>query len=154
MRPSLPRCPKHLTPAATREWRRVVRALDGVGVLTAVDAAALAAYCQAYGRWVEAEDRLRESSLLYRTPGGHVQQSPLLGIIHKQLELMGRYMVELGLTPAARSRLSAALPPLSPLYRCIRDPSNEELEAIVLTVPGRDGRPTHALIGADDLKLL
>ena len=27
---------------------------------------------------------------------------------NKQLELMGRYMVELGLTPAARSRVSVA----------------------------------------------
>jgi hypothetical protein len=42
-----------------------------------------------------------------KTPSGYVQQSPWLGIAHKQLELMGRYMVELGLTPAARSRVMA-----------------------------------------------
>jgi P27 family predicted phage terminase small subunit len=102
----LPRCPEHLTSAAAREWRRVVRVLQAMGVVTAVDRAALAAYCQAYGRWVEAEARLREAPLLYKTPSGHVQQSPYLGIIHKQLELMGRYMVELGMTPAARSRVA------------------------------------------------
>jgi P27 family predicted phage terminase small subunit len=132
MRRNLPRCPAHLTPPAAREWRRVVKVLDGMGILTAVDVAALAAYCQAYGRWVEAEGRLREGPLLYRTPGGHVQPSPLLGIIHKQLELMGRYMVELGMTPAARSRVSAALPPAPPSYRSVRDLSDDELEAIAL----------------------
>ena len=79
-------------------------------MLTAVDRAALAAYCQAYGRWVEAEERLREAPLLYKTPSGYVQQSPWLGIVHKQLELMGRYMTELGMTPAARSRVMADSP--------------------------------------------
>jgi P27 family predicted phage terminase small subunit len=83
----------------------VAAELHRMGVLTTIDRAALAAYCQAYGRWVEAEDRMRESPLLYKTPSGHVQQSPLLGIINKQLELMGRYLVELGMTPAARSRV-------------------------------------------------
>jgi hypothetical protein len=36
-----------------------------------------------------------------------VQQSPWLGIANKQLELMGRYMTELGMTPASRSRVAA-----------------------------------------------
>ena len=40
---------------------------------------------------------LSETPTLYKTPSGYVQQSPWLGIVHKQLELMGRYMVELGL---------------------------------------------------------
>ena len=102
---SLPRCPSHLTAPAAREWRRVAAELHGLGVLTTIDRAALAAYCQAYGRWVEAEERMRDMPLLVRTPAGYVQQSPLLGIINKQLELMGRYLVELGMTPAARSRV-------------------------------------------------
>ncbi len=45
-----------------------------------------------------------------KTPSGYVQQSPWLTIVHKQLEIMGRYMVELGLTPAARSRVMADSP--------------------------------------------
>ena len=124
---ALPRCPGHLTPPAAREWRRVATALHGMGALTTIDRAALAAYCQAYGRWVDAEERLRESPLLYRTPSGYVQQSPLLGIIHKQLELMGRYMIELGMTPASRSRVTVAAPP-DPLL---------QITEIVLTSPDR-----------------
>lgn len=130
------RRPRHLTPAAAREWRRVVRLLEGMGVVSAIDAAALAAYCQAYGRWVEAEDRLRESPLLYRTPGGHVQQSPLLGIIYKQLELMGRYMVELGMTPAARSRVVtlAAPAPVMVTIRRFAEPRDDDLDVTALSV--------------------
>jgi P27 family predicted phage terminase small subunit len=103
----LPSCPDHLVPAAAKEWRRVARVLHDMGVLTQIDRGALAAYCQAYGRWVEAEERLRETPMLLKTPSGYVQQSPWLGIVHKQLEIMGRYMTELGMTPAARSRVAA-----------------------------------------------
>jgi P27 family predicted phage terminase small subunit len=84
----------------------VARLLRDMGVPTEIDRAALAAYCQAYGRWVEAEEKLRETPILFKTPSGYVQQSPWLGIANKQLELMGRYMVELGMTPASRSRVT------------------------------------------------
>jgi P27 family predicted phage terminase small subunit len=109
-RERLPVCPQHLNPPAAAEWRRVARALQEAGVLSRFDRAALAAYCQAWGRWVEAEERLRETAPLVKTPSGYVQQSPWLTIAHKQLELMGRYMVELGMTPAARSRVMADAP--------------------------------------------
>ena len=107
---ALPRCPEHLAPVAKAEWRRVARTLHGMGVLTTIDRAALAAYCQAYARWVEAEHRLRETPPLVKTPSGYVQQSPWLAIANKQLELMGRYMTELGMTPASRSRVAGLDP--------------------------------------------
>ena len=44
--------------------------------------------------------------MLLKTPSGYVQQSPWLGIANRQLELMGRYMAELGLTPVSRSRVA------------------------------------------------
>jgi P27 family predicted phage terminase small subunit len=103
---SLPRCPRHLAPVARAEWRRVARTLHGMGVLTTIDRAALAAYCQSYAKWVEAEQRLQETPALLKTPSGHVQQSPWVTIANKQLELMGRYMTELGMTPASRSRVT------------------------------------------------
>lgn len=105
----LPTCPAHLSPTAKAEWNRLARSLNGVGLLTQADRAALAAYCQAYGRWVEAERRLAETPTLLKTPSGYVQQSPWLSVANKQMELMARFMAELGLTPSARSRL--ALPP-------------------------------------------
>jgi P27 family predicted phage terminase small subunit len=138
----LPRCPEHLTSAAAREWRRVVRVLQTMGVVTALDRAALAAYCQAYGRWVEAEARLREAPLLYKTPSGYVQQSPYLGIIHKQLELMGRYMSELGMTPAARSRVMSDAPLLPAV-------ATEPLRIERVIIDPRPKPQTHDSVAAD-----
>jgi phage terminase small subunit len=49
-----------LSAEAKIEWRRVARALHRLGLLTSVDRAALAAYCQAYARWRQAEKALGE----------------------------------------------------------------------------------------------
>ena len=78
--------------------------------MTQVDRAALAAYCQSYGRWVEAERKLAETPPLLKTPAGYVQASPWLAISSKQLELMAKFMAELGLTPSSRSRLAIQMP--------------------------------------------
>jgi P27 family predicted phage terminase small subunit len=92
---------------AQKEWRRLANTLHKMGVLTKVDRVALAAYCAAYARWAEAEEKLKETPTLFKTATCYVQQSPWLGIANKQLEIMGRYMSELGITPASRTRVVA-----------------------------------------------
>lgn len=128
-----PTCPSHLTAAAKAEWRRLAGTLHAMGVLTTVDRAALAGYCQAYGRWVEAEGKLAEGPKLIKTPSGYVQQSPWLSISNKAQELMGRYMAELGLTPAARSRIAldarSAEEPITEIHRIIIGPEDIDREA-------------------------
>jgi phage terminase small subunit len=57
----IPTCPAHLSPSAKAEWKRLAHMLHRLGVITELDRAALAAYCQAYGRWVEAERKLKET---------------------------------------------------------------------------------------------
>jgi P27 family predicted phage terminase small subunit len=109
-----PDCPEHLSAEARAEWYRLVDTLVSMGVISIVDRAVLAAYCQAYGRWVEAEEKLKETPLLFKTPSGYVQQSPWLNGANKQMELMGRYMAEIGLTPASRSRIAIANPANEP----------------------------------------
>lgn len=102
---AMPRCPPHLNAVARKEWRRLATPLFEMGVLSVTDRAALAGYCAAWARWVEAEEHLAKGPPLLKTPSGYVQQSPWLGIANKQLEIMARFMAELGLTPSARARL-------------------------------------------------
>ena len=128
----LPDCPDHLSDSARTEWHRLAAVLHGMGIFTTIDRAALAAYCQTYGRWVEAEERLAETPTLFKTPSGYVQQSPWLTVANKQLELMARYMTELGLTPAARSRLvasggAASSDPFASITRIVLVPADLDL---------------------------
>jgi P27 family predicted phage terminase small subunit len=102
----MPTCPQHLCPSAKAEWKRLAQQLFVLGVLTALDRTTLAAYCQAYGRWVEAEQKLKETPALLKLPSGYFQQNPWLTIANKQLELMHKFLSELGLSPSSRSRVS------------------------------------------------
>ena len=81
-----------------------------MGVLTKIDRAALAAYCQTYARWREAEDLLVEKGPLYRTQSNNIIQSPLVGIANRALDLMHKYLTEFGLTPSSRTRIVAEPP--------------------------------------------
>jgi P27 family predicted phage terminase small subunit len=107
---SVPSCPSHLSPTAKTEWKRLAQALNQIGLLTQIDRSVLAAYCQAYGRWVEAERKLAETPPILKTPAGYVQVSPWITISNKQVELMTRLMGELGLSPSSRSRLAVQVP--------------------------------------------
>ena len=46
----MPACPDWLMPEAKKEWERLAKLMNQMGVLTEVDMAAFAAYCQSYAR--------------------------------------------------------------------------------------------------------
>lgn len=103
----IPKPPAALSADAKREWRRVSAELEALGLLSAIDRAALAAYCQAYGRWAEAERQLKADpeGLVITTEKGNRIQNPLVGIARRAAADMVRYCTEFGMTPSARSRV-------------------------------------------------
>lgn len=115
---SQPTPPAFLNDDAKVEWGRVIGTLCKAGLMTELDRAALAAYCQAYGRWAEAERALarmaaRDESnraLMVKTTSGNAIQNPLVGIANKAKADMVRYAVEFGMTPSARAKVVAADP--------------------------------------------
>lgn len=104
-RQETPPCPRHIQGEARREWKRITRDLADCGLLTVVDRAALAGYCQAWSRWVEAEDVLRKAGVLTKTPNGMLVQSPMLAIANRAMDQMRAFLTEFGMTPAARTRI-------------------------------------------------
>lgn len=113
--PALPAAPGFLSDPAREEWDRVVDELYNCGVLTNLDRAALAAYCQAYGRWVQAEMGLAKFAekdratfgIMLKTQSGNAIQNPLVGAANKAAADMVRYAAEFGMTPASRARVKA-----------------------------------------------
>ncbi len=103
----IPEIPEHLGEEARREWERISTDLADVGLLTRIDRAALAAYCQAWARWVEAEGQLKKFGVIVKSPNGYPMQSPLLAIANKALEQMRKFLTEFGMTPASRTRIHA-----------------------------------------------
>lgn len=110
-----PTPPEFLNTDAKVEWGRVVGTLYRAGLMTELDRAVLSAYCQAYGRWAQAERALSRMAdkdeynraLMVKTHNGTAVQNPLVGTANKAKADMVRYAVEFGMTPSARSKVNA-----------------------------------------------
>ncbi len=105
---AIPDCPKFLTKEAVLDWKRITVDLSALGVLAEIDRAALAAYCQVWARWVKAEDKLNQEGEFVQTKKGNEIQNPYLAIANKCLKQMREYLIEFGMTPSSRSRISGA----------------------------------------------
>ncbi|SDE83396.1 phage terminase small subunit P27 family [Terriglobus roseus] len=103
----VPTCPDHLDDIAKEEWERVAPELLAAGLLTEADGSALAAYCAAYSRWINAELQLQQNGMVFHSPkSGYPVQSPYIGIANTSLTLMRQFLTEFGMTPASRSRIT------------------------------------------------
>jgi P27 family predicted phage terminase small subunit len=102
----VPSAPPHLDREAKAEWKRVSAELAGCGLLSLVDRAALAAYCQIYSRWITAEKALAEEGLVIESAKGNPMANPHCQIAARALQQMKSYLVEFGMTPAARIRIA------------------------------------------------
>ena len=109
-----PYVPRHLNDEAKREWRRMASILLVLGLYTEVDRAALAMYCQAWGRWVIAEGKCAEIGEVLYTDKGYAYPNPWRAEANRAQDLMRRLFTEFGLTPSARSRLSVPQSPEEP----------------------------------------
>ena len=103
----VPNCPDHLDEAAKAEWKRVTELLAESGLLKQTDRTVLAAYCQCYARWANAEEQLRKLGPILMTPNKMPMQNPYLQIANKALEQLRKFMAELGFSPSSRSRVHA-----------------------------------------------
>jgi P27 family predicted phage terminase small subunit len=119
--PVRPACPRHLSDEAKKEWRRIVPELEIVGLITRIDRAALAMYCEAWGRWLEAEEALRKYGVMVKSPSGFPMQSPYLAVANKAMEQMRGLLTEFGMSPASRTRISVQEP----------DDADPEFEALL-----------------------
>ena len=60
--PHVPDAPDHLSTDALIEWERISHQLSKLGLITEIDMAALAMYCQAWGRLVKYEKIVAEKT--------------------------------------------------------------------------------------------
>ncbi len=137
-RVEIPSAPKHLGIEARKEWKRITPLLEDLGLISGLDRAALALYCQTCGRLAELEmafngmvDLKVAGGMAYAdavyacsyslTPSGYAQQSVIAQLIKSQRDQLNRYLGHFGLSPAARGRVQPSnyvqptLPGVDPL---------------------------------------
>ena len=107
---NLPNPPSYMKGTALEEWERVSIEMYELGMLTNLDRAVLEAYCVAYGRWVDAEEKVSKETLVLKSRDGNPYQNPFLGIANTAWKLVLKAASELGLSPTSRARISANPP--------------------------------------------
>lgn len=118
----IPEVPGELSDAAKAEWGRVSQDLFQLGLLSRIDRAALAAYCEAWADYLDAMQRVATIGKVIKTgekviqkpdgtiekSGGNFIENPYFSIKKRSAELMHKFLIEFGLTPASRSRINVS----------------------------------------------
>jgi P27 family predicted phage terminase small subunit len=104
--PGAPR-PKFLTREAAAEWDRLEAELLRLGLLTTVDRAILAAYCEAWSTFVRATKALKKSMTTVAGNGTEIPH-PAVAIQANAAERLRKLAPNFGFSPADRMRLLVA----------------------------------------------
>jgi P27 family predicted phage terminase small subunit len=106
MPPSDAAMPAWLSPEAQEHWPLIAGQLRDAGILTVIDAPALALYCESFARWKNANDQVVKYGAVVKSPNGYPIQSPFLAIANRAHDQMVRLLAEFGMTPSSRSRVT------------------------------------------------
>ena len=107
---AVPEPPGHLDERARAKFATMAEMLARHGVMTELDAGALARYAVVWCRWVDAEVEIKRRGPVVKTEGGNIIQNPFLAVANKCLLQMAQLESEFGLTPSSRSRIRMAEP--------------------------------------------
>lgn len=106
---ALPQPPEHLSEGALLEWNRIAHELFTIGLLSRIDRAALAAYCEAWSDWVDAcrlcVTKDGQDRKVIKTAMGNFIENPYYTIKKRSAEIMHKFLTEFGMTPASRARI-------------------------------------------------
>ncbi|MGO9919510.1 MAG: phage terminase small subunit P27 family [Isosphaeraceae bacterium] len=100
-----PKAPKWLGKEAKALWRYFASRLAEVRVLTELDQQCLAVYVAAAARLAKAEAEIAKTGEVVKSPAGFAVTNPWVQIALKCTETMRHYGEQLGLSPAARTRI-------------------------------------------------
>ena len=106
----VPSPPAHLDERARARFTAMAQMLARHGVMTELDAGALARYAIVWGRWLDAEAEVKRRGPVVKTEAGNIIQNPFLAVANKCLLQMAQIESEFGMTPSSRSRIRMAEP--------------------------------------------
>lgn len=125
-RRKLPTAPAHLSTKAKAAWKRVSLLLDRMGVLTEADGLALERLCECYAEILDYRDLVNEHGASYSTTStvgsATLKANPAVAMLADADRRFRSRLIEFGLTPAARARVSRVgdddeLDPLDEFFR-------------------------------------
>ena len=110
----LPPCPDFLEGRSRKEYFRIGRKLERIGVLTEIDDLALAGLCQSWAEYLEATEQVRKTGMLVKSPSGYPMLNPYVTLSNQALKHVKSFLTEFGMTPSSRTRVMAVTSPDDP----------------------------------------
>ena len=107
-------CPDWLSPEAKLEWSRILPLLAKMGLTDAADQMTLASYCQCAAEVMIATKQLNKEGRVMtivvrdrkgKKVGTRIGTNPAVVVLRESLGKLRQYLVEFGLSPAARARI-------------------------------------------------
>lgn len=96
--------PEWLNDSQRAAWDYAVECAP-LGLLKRIDRSTLTAWVVSEDLHRQAAEKLNSGALLIKTTNGNPIQSPYLGIVNRQAQIMLKAAAEMGFTPASRSRV-------------------------------------------------
>ncbi len=102
-----PEAPEYLDDMAKKEWEAITTILADMNLLSRADRAALELYCGAYSRYRRAQEQVAKFGEVILSPNKKFPMpSPYATAMNSAFEQMRKMLIEFGLTPASRARMS------------------------------------------------
>lgn len=103
---AIPIPPAELNEAARGEWRRVCQMLYDLGIVSAIDRAVVTAYCECWSTYMDAIKQVKISGgPVVKSGTGTPIQNPWINVKNRARHDLLNFARDLGMTPAARSRV-------------------------------------------------
>ena len=105
----LPPAPADLTPLGRAKWDEMSLLLFNQGVMTEMDLEILHLFCGEYEMFVEVSKNMKAfGGPVVKTDKGNPIQNPYLSVANQCKERMIKILLEFGMSPASRSRVTTA----------------------------------------------
>jgi P27 family predicted phage terminase small subunit len=104
-----PSCPLTLNKIGKDKWKETFQILKDMNLLSLAETSVLEEFALTYQRFRIADADLKKRGETFTAPSGLIIANPSASTWHKCLEHLMKIQIELGLTPAARSRMRVVL---------------------------------------------
>ena len=107
--PASLRCPTWLSPEGKRAWKRVVKQMSAMGILTLADVNIVARYCETWSRWRRAHAFVMEHGEGYESKRDGktiVLKFPQMNVASQLNSELTKLEDRLGLSPGSRANLA------------------------------------------------
>jgi len=102
-------CPSYLTKKGIEAWHKLTPILKDMNVLTNADSLALERLCDCYADILAARELIKRDGRTYQTTDANgntlIKNNPAVNQARTSEAQLKSYLVEFGLTPAARTKL-------------------------------------------------